>query len=63
MSIRARVMGGVVVGLVVLGAVASHEAGGQPARPVIATEAARRNPVSCGGLHDRGTEPQSGASR
>jgi kynurenine formamidase len=39
MSMRARVMGGVVAGLVVLGAVASHEAGGQTARPVIATEA------------------------
>src|SRR5689334_17804161 len=38
MSIRVRLMGGVVA-IIVLGAVASHEAGGQTARPTIATEA------------------------
>ena len=38
MSIRVRLMGG-VVGIIVLGAVASHEAGGQTAQPTIATEA------------------------
>ena len=38
MSIRARLVG-VVVGILAIGAVASHEAGGQTARPTIATEA------------------------
>jgi len=38
MSIRVRLMGG-VVGIIVLGAVANYEAGGQTARPTIATEA------------------------
>jgi kynurenine formamidase len=38
MSIRVRLMGG-LVGIVVLGAVASYEAGGQTARPTIATDA------------------------
>jgi kynurenine formamidase len=38
MSIRMRLTGG-VVGIIVLGAVATHEVGGQTARPTIATEA------------------------
>jgi kynurenine formamidase len=38
MSIRVRLISG-VVGIIVLGALANHEAGGQTARPTIATEA------------------------
>ena len=38
MSIRVRLIGG-VVGIIVLGALSNHEAGGQIARPTIATEA------------------------